>query len=214
MSLALVALIGVTMVVAWVTPVVAVRDFEIQGNSIVNESDISDALETYRDRPLPQVNIANAEAIIDDIAAVEEVEITRSWPRTLTIELQERRPYLLVPEAEESYWVIDRNGVPYQHLEEPDPALMQVELESPGEDDRATQSVLTILESLPSDLHNQLEKVESPTASGIVLHLEDEKSIRWGDAAENEKKSQVALLLLSQDHEHFDVSAPNAPSVS
>ncbi|QSB04254.1 cell division protein FtsQ/DivIB [Natronoglycomyces albus] len=212
--LAVAVVMSMGVAVAWTTPLFATRDLEIQGNSLVSNEEVHAAVAEQIDVPLPRIDLVGAESAIGAIAAVESVTVSRSWPRGLRIEITERRPYLLVPESDDSFWVIDREGVPYQHLEESDPALLQVQLDDPGPHDRATKSTLEILEDLPRELRDQLERVESPTAAGVVLHLEGGQSIRWGDADQNEKKSQVTLLLLSQDHQHFDVSAPNAPSVS
>lgn len=150
---------------------------------------------------------------VAELAEVEMVTVSRDWPQTIVIDITERTPHLAVPNGD-VFTLVDRSGVAFRTVEEPPADTVLVTLDDPGRHDPATAAVLTVLSSLTPQLEDALVEVEAEAATRITLLLSDDRTIFWGDASRSDRKAEVATALLSLSERHFDVSAPDVPTVS
>jgi cell division protein FtsQ len=208
------AFLVLAFVIVWTTPLFEVKRIEVTGTSVLDPAEVA-AL--GRDSVGRSVLGADLDAIANAVAAlapVKSVDVTRSWPNAVSIAVTEREPYMAVPHGEETFLMVDSEGVVFDETEKVPGTIWRVELKEPGPDDLATIETLLVLQSLPSDLADEVEHVESPSPAGVTLYLEDGRTLRWGDGSESEQKAEVADRLLAGGYEHVDVSAPDAPTVS
>ncbi len=208
------AFLVLAFVIVWTTPLFEVKRIEVTGTSVLDSEEVA-AL--GRDAVGRSVLGADLDAIANAVAAlapVKSVDVTRSWPNAVSVAVTEREPYMAVPTDDETFLMVDSEGVVFDQTEKAPGSIWRVELKEPGPDDLATVETLLVLQSLPSDLADEVEHVESPSPASVTLYLEDGRTLRWGDGSESEQKAEVADRLLAGGYEHVDVSAPDAPTVS
>ena len=158
----------------------------------------------------------DADEIAERVAAVpsvRSVEVSRDWPHTIVIEVVERTARLAVP-VDDDYLLVDGNGVAYRTVADPPAGAVTAILTDPGPSDPATAAVLTVLSSLTTGLEQRVVGVEAKIATRITVRLKDSRTVFWGDAADSDRKAEVATVLLDRPEPHIDVSAPDVPTVS
>ncbi|WP_205323970.1 cell division protein FtsQ/DivIB [Glycomyces sp. YM15] len=213
-SISALALLALAFVIVWTTPLFEVKRIEVTGTSVLTPEAVA-AL--GRDAVGDSVLGADLDAIaaaVAKLAPVKSVDVTRAWPDALSIAVTEREPYMAVPVDDETFLMVDSEGVVFDETSTAPGSIWRVELAEPGPDDLATIETLIVLQALPSDLADEVEHVESPSPASVTLYLEDGRTLRWGDGSESEQKAEVADRLLAGGYEHVDVSAPDAPTVS
>lgn len=211
---AVVVVAAIAFVIAWATPLLAVNDVRVSGTSVLDPAEVASAADDYLEQSILRADLDAIAAEVASLPPVKSVDVSRSWPTTIRIEVTERDPYLAVPSGGETFLMVDSEGVVFDEVAEIPESIWNVELEAPGPDDLATTETIAVLQALPSDLVDEVERVESPSPASVTLYLEDGRTLRWGDGTENDKKARIALRLLASGYEHVDVSAPDAPSVS
>ncbi|MDA1358094.1 FtsQ-type POTRA domain-containing protein [Glycomyces luteolus] len=213
-SISVLALLALAFVIVWTTPLFEVKRIEVTGTSVLSADEVA-AL--GRDAVGDSVLGADLDAIaaaVAKLAPVKSVDVTRAWPDALRVAVTEREPYLAVPVDDETFLMVDSEGVVFDETSTAPGSIWRVELAEPGPDDLATIETLIVLQALPPDLAEEVEHVESPSPASVTLYLEDGRTLRWGDGSESEQKAEVADRLLAGGYEHVDVSAPDAPTVS
>ncbi|HEX2145118.1 MAG TPA: FtsQ-type POTRA domain-containing protein [Glycomyces sp.] len=208
------AVVVAAFVIVWTTPWFEVRRIEVTGTSVLDPAEV---VALGGDAVGGPVLGADLDAIANAVAAlapVESVDVTRVWPNALSVAVTEREPYMAVPSGDETFLMVDSEGVVFDETETAPGSIWRVELRAPGPDDLATIETLAVLQALPPELADEVEHVESPSPAGVTLYLEGGRTLRWGDGSESEQKAEVADRLLASGYEHVDVSAPDAPTVS
>jgi cell division protein FtsQ len=213
-GLAVAAVAVIAFVLVWATPMFAVKEVRVSGTSVLDPAEVAAAADEYLDRSILRADLDAIAAEVASSPPVKSVDVSRSWPTAILIEVTEREPYLAVPSGEETFLMVDSEGVVFDEVDEIPESIWNVELDAPGPGDLATVETIAVLRSLPSSLAEEVERVETPSPAGVSLHLEDGRTVEWGDGSDNDEKARVALRLLESGYEHVDVSAPDAPSVS
>lgn len=213
-AISVLAVAALAFVIVWTTPLFEVKRIEVTGTSVLTPEEVA-AL--GQDSLGGSVLGADLDAIANAVAelpAVASVEVTRAWPDAVSVAVTEREPYMAVPVDEETFLMVDSEGVVFDRSTTAPGSIWRVELAAPGPDDLATIETLIVLQSLPPDLADEVEHVAAPSPASVTLYLEDGRTLRWGDGSESEQKAEVADRLLAGGYEHVDVSAPDAPTVS
>lgn len=198
----------------WATPLFAVKDVRVFGTEVLDAAEVASAADDYLERSILRADLDVIAAEIASLPPVKSVEVSRSWPTSIHIRVTEREPHLAVSSGGETFLMVDSTGVVFDEVTEIPASIWNVELAAPGPDDLATGETLAVLQALPSDLADMVERVEALSPASVTLYLEDGRTLQWGDGADNDEKIRVALRLLESGYEHVDVSAPDAPSVS
>jgi cell division protein FtsQ len=201
-------------VIVWTTPLFEVERIEVTGTSVLNPAEVAALGDEAVGRSVLRADLDAIATAVAALAPVKSVEVTRAWPHAVRVAVTEREPYMAVPSGDETFLMVDSEGVVFDETATPPGSIWRVELAEPGPDDLATIETLVVLRSLPPDLADEVEHVESPSPAGVTLYLEDGRTLRWGDGSESEQKAEVASRLLAGGYEHVDVSAPDAPTVS
>lgn len=200
--------------IVWTTPLFEVERIDVSGTSVLDPAEVAALGEEAVGRSVLGADLDGIAEAVAALAPVESVEVTRSWPDTLRVAVTEREPYLAVPSGGETFLMVDDDGVVFDETDTAPGSMWRVELDDPGPGDLATTETIAVLQSLPADIADKVEHVESPSPAGITLFLEDGRTVQWGDGSESEQKAEVADRLLASGYEHVDVSAPDAPTVS
>ncbi|WP_051392835.1 cell division protein FtsQ/DivIB [Glycomyces arizonensis] len=210
----MVAVAVLAFVLLWATPLLAVKDVRVAGTSVLDPAEVASAADDYLDQSILRADLDAIAAEVASLPPVKSVEVSRSWPTAIRIEVTEREPYLAVPSGGETFLMVDSEGVVFDEVAEIPASTWNAELDSPGPEDLATAETIAVLQALPSDLADEVEHVATPSPAAVTLYLEDGRTLTWGDGSKNDEKALVALRLLESGYEHVDVSAPDAPSVS
>ncbi|GAA1669701.1 hypothetical protein GCM10009830_14380 [Glycomyces endophyticus] len=208
------ALVLVAFAVLWAAPWFEVKRIEVEGTAVLEPAEVEALGQASLGDPLLGADLDALASAVAALAPVASVEVTRSWPDALRVAVTERKPYMAVPTGEETFLMVDSEGVAFDESDSPSGTQWTVELDDPSPDDLATVETLAVLESIPPSLADEVEHVESPSPAGVTLFLEGGRTVTWGDGSEGEQKAEVADRLLAVGYEHVDVSAPDAPTVS
>ncbi|WP_166659617.1 cell division protein FtsQ/DivIB [Glycomyces sp. NRRL B-16210] len=214
LAVAVPALLLAAFVIVWTTPLFEVERIEVSGTAVLDPEEVAGLGRDAVGRSVLGADLGAIATAVAELAPVKSVEVTRSWPDAVRVAVTEREPFLAVPSGDETFLMVDDEGVVFDETETAPVSIWRVEIADPGPDDLATIETLAVLISLPPNIADEVERVESPSPAGITLYLDDGRTLRWGDGSEGEQKAEVADRLLEGGYEHVDVSAPDAPTVS
>jgi cell division protein FtsQ len=213
-SIGAVAFLLAAFVIVWTTPLFEVKRIEVTGTSVLDAEEVAALGRHELGDPVLWADLDELANAVAELAPVKSVDVTRAWPDALSVAVTEREPYMAVPDGEETFLMVDSEGVVFDETAAAPESIWRVDLAEPGPDDLATIETLIVLKALPRSIADEVEHVESPSPAGVTLYLEDGRTLRWGDGSESEQKAEVADRLLAGGYEHVDVSAPDAPTVS
>lgn len=207
---AVVAVVVGGFAAVYFTPLLSVRTIEVVGAESVPEGQVIGELDVPLGERMVDVDAGAAAQRIAAIPALASVRVQRVYPSTVKVTVTERVPVVFVDEPDGTH-LLDATGVDFA-VAAPPPGVPRLVTDDPGFGDQATDSALSVLESLSPALRGQVGEVRASSISDVSLVLLDGRTIVWGDQSNAERKSAVALALLSQPGQIFDVSSPDLPT--
>ena len=209
LALALVLLVGLV----W-SPLMSVREVQVEGAERIDPAVVQDALADQLGEPIATVTEAGVAERLQAIPQIESFRVDVVPPSTVIVRLVERRPVAVI-ESDAGASVIDAAGVvlgPVDETTDALPRLVGVEVGS-----EQFEAVATVLVSVPSEVLAATESIEAPTSSDIRLTLATGQTVQWGGAEDSPLKADVvAALMATQDPAAaavLDVRAPEHPVV-
>ncbi|RPA63460.1 FtsQ-type POTRA domain-containing protein [Gordonia oryzae] len=213
--LTVVVVVGLVLI-AYLTPLMSVRNIEISDNRTVPGAQILGAAAVASGTPLLQVDTEAVARRIAAIPSISSARVQRSYPSTLQITVSERVPVAVVPDGDKVH-VLDRSGVGY--LTYPNSAipaevkkLPVLQTATPGPADPTTRAALGVTAGLPPQLSALVLRVIANSPVDIELALTGDRKVIWGDDTRNDEKARTLGYLLSQRATEYNVSAPNFPA--
>lgn len=212
LSLVLALLLGAGAVV-WYSPVLGLRTVVVNGSGADDLTpQVRRAVDLPDGTPLIRIDLAAVHDRVAAVGPVASVAVQRQWPHTLVVTVTERLP-LAVTQANGHWWLLDATGKPYQQVPQPPPALMPIQLATPGAGDRATVAALGVLGSLTPQIRRQVTHIVAPTAYHISLKLTRGRTVVWGSNSEAATKLKVLPALLKRPGTVYDVTDPTLATV-
>ena len=204
------ALVGVVWLF-WFSTYLSVRSVEVSGVDRLRDAEVLAAADVREGEPLARVDLATVRARVQALAEVRSAEVTRTWPDTVTISVQERIPVAVV-EIGGRLRGLDVEGVVFREYRSVPQGLPRVE--TPVDTGRdALVEAAAVVSALPGDLTERVDHVEVATVDQISLELRDGRTVVWGSAEESEAKAEVLAALLEQPGSTYDVSVPGQPTI-
>ena len=204
------ALVGVVWLV-WFSSHLSVRSVEVSGVDRMADAEVLAAADVPEGEPLARVDLAVVRARVQALADVRSAEVTRTWPDTVTITVEEREPVAVV-EIGGRLRGLDVEGVVFREYRSAPEGLPRVE--TPVDTGRdALVEAAAVVSALPADLTERVDHVEVATVDQISLELRDGRTVVWGSAEESEAKAEVLAALLEQPGTTYDVSVPGQPTI-
>lgn len=217
--------------IGWVTffsPVLALDVAQVQvvgQGTVVDPATVLAVVAEYDGTPLPRLDTVELRRGVLDVPGVRAAEVARDWPHGLRITLVSREPVAAVPAPADAaapddaapvgYLLLDVEGVQVGRSAEPPAGLPVVSVPTDDEDARAMTAVLAVLESLPTELADQVTGAGAGSEDTVSLTLADGARVEWGSAEQSALKARVVLTLraapASAGASVFDVSAPTMP---
>lgn len=217
-ALALLAVVaaGALVWLVWFSTVLDVRGTEVAGRTTLKESQVLRAAQVPVGRPLARVDVEAIEERVSQINRVESVDVSRSWPHTLSISIVERRPVVWAT-RDGQIRGIDRNGIDYRSFRSAPDALPEATITAADSEDRLkiTQAVAAVIVQITADdpaLRKEIQAVSAGSKDSVELTLSKGRTVVWGSSADGRRKLTVLDSLLGIKATRYDVSAPDQPT--
>jgi cell division protein FtsQ len=216
LGLLAVGAVGGLVWMIWFSQVLAVDRIQVEGTTTLRPSDIRTQAEVRLGEPLVRVDMVAIESRVAAMERIDQVEVTRQWPRTIRIEVVERKPVGWVLSGG-AIRALDRYGVDFRSLRTEPRHLTEVRVETATARKRqqALEGASAVLELLRTDDPGLLKKVQYvrvASKDSIQLVLGKNRTVTWGSAAKGEQKLTVLRSLLKIKARGYDVSAPEQPT--
>lgn len=195
----------------WFSSYLAVRTVDVSGTQRLGDAEVRAAAGVPEGEALARVDLATVRARVQALADVRSAEVTRTWPDTVTISVEERTAVAVV-EIGGRLRGLDVEGVVFREYRSPPAGLPRVR--TPADTGRdALLEAAGVVSALPADLTRKIDHVEVVTVDQMSLALRDGRTVVWGSAEESEAKAEVLTALLEQPGSTYDVSVPGQPTV-
>ncbi len=217
----LLALLGLGVVagvvwVFWFSSALAVNRIVVDGTTTLKPMDIRSTAAVRLGEPLARVDTVAIESRIATMERIDQVDVSRHWPRTIRIEVVERKPIGWVRSGV-AIRALDRYGVDFRTLRKEPENLIEVQVETLDSRRRqqALESSAAVIDTLRTDDPGLLKKVQYvrvASKDSVQLVLGKNRTVTWGSAAKGEQKLTVLRSLLKIKARGYDVSAPEQPT--
>ena len=217
----LLGLLGVGVVsgavwVIWFSSALSVNRIDIDGSTTLTPMDIRSQAAVRLGEPLARVDTVAIESRVAAMERIDRVEVSRHWPRTIRIEVVERKPIGWVMSGI-AIRALDRYGVDFRSLRSEPKNLVEVQVETLDARMRqqALVSAAAVLELLRTDDPGLLKKVRYmrvASKDSVQLVLGKNRTVTWGSAGKGQQKLTVLRSLLKIKARGYDVSAPEQPT--
>jgi len=197
------ALAWVLLVSGWL----AVDRVVVVGQSRLAVAQVQEAVAVPPGTPLARVDTRAVADRVARLAPVGEVQVLRSWPGTLRVELTERVPVAGVV-GDGGVQLVDAEGVIFATEPALPRGLVRLQVKDPGPQDPATRAALQVHRDLPTSLRDRVRTVQAETPASVMLLLADDRRVVWGSPGDTETKAAATEALLRMEGTTFDVSAP------
>ena len=210
-ALVLVAVVAGAIWLFLFSSVLAVKQVDVSGTEGLRPAQVRAVAGLDTGEPLARVDLDDVRSRVQALALVRSAEVTRKWPDTIAIEVQERVAIATV-EIGAQLRGLDLDGVVFDEFAEPPPGLPRVET-SADAGREALREAAAVVSALPEDLAARVDHVEVATVDQISLVLRDDRVVVWGSAEESDLKAEVLVGLLATPGSAYDVSVPGQPTI-
>lgn len=201
--------LGAVAWLGWASPATLVEHVVVQAPRGISEESIRLASGISAADHVPAVDEEKVRlAIMTAIPAVADVELSRSLPHTITLEVTARSPLAAV-DAGKGYYVMDAQGVIYDKVG----SVKRIPVIK-SSTDVGREAARAVLLSLPEDLRRDVRRVTARTRDDVTLSLRGGATVRWGSAEDAALKARVLAGLVQVEADRYDVSAPLLPTTS
>lgn len=209
-------LVGVVIWLIWFSSVLDARTVSVEGQSSLSATQVRKAADVPLGGPLARVDLTAVEARVKAVPRVRLVEVSRSWPHGVTIDVTERSAVVWSRVGGE-FRGIDRFGVDFRSYPKKPSGLIEARVSATDAEQRlqTLQAVAAIADGIRRDdpaLRKQIQAIIGSTKDSVVLDLTKGRTVTWGSEAQAARKLEVLEQLLEIDAKGYDVSAPDQPT--
>jgi len=202
--------------VIWFSSALSVNRIDIDGTTTLTPMDIRSTAAVRLGEPLARVDTVAIESRVAAMERIDSVVVSRHWPRTIRIEVVERKPIGWVMSGI-AIRALDRYGVDFRSLRTEPKNLVEVQVETLDSRKRqqALVSAAAVLELLRTDdpgLMKKVRYVRVASKDSVQLVLGKNRTVTWGSASKGQQKLTVLRSLLKIKARGYDVSAPEQPT--
>ncbi|MGH8866671.1 MAG: cell division protein FtsQ/DivIB [Actinomycetes bacterium] len=207
------AVVGASVWLLLFSNLLVVRQVTVTGTVRLSSDHVRDVAGVPQGVPLVLLDAAAARHRVENLRAVERVEVRRVWPDTVRVEVVERRIAVAVPTGER-YLLVDDSGVVFDEVvARPAGApVLRTDLVSRSRP-VTLRAAVTVLSDVPAELRPRVRQVTAPTTDDVTLRLSRGVRVVWGSPEQGRAKGRVLRALMAQRARVYDVSAPRAPAV-
>jgi cell division protein FtsQ len=202
---------------AWVvlaSPFMAVTTVRVVGAHRLSAAQVEKAAGIATGGPLVRVDLAAADARVEQLRVVRSAVVTRSWPHSVIVSIVERVPVATAQNASGGWLLLDADGVAVTQGASRPPALVLLNLDPDTTPAGTLQAASEVAAALPPSLRSKVKDVRADTPDSVRLDLVDGSLVRWGNAQDSDTKARVLAVLLSHHAHIYDVTAPGFATTS
>ncbi|SEN69247.1 cell division protein FtsQ/DivIB [Actinacidiphila rubida] len=198
----------------------------VRGEQVLTADQIERAAAVPLGGPLVSVDTgAVRRRLLAALPRIDRVDVSRSWPHTVTVTVTERVPSAVL-ENGPKFTEVDRDGVRFATVDRAPAGVPLVELAPDAKGaaaslrvfgtSRLLQSAIAVSGDLPDSLKGHATAIRVRSWDGITVELAGGRDVMWGSAEQGAFKASVLAALMKAEPRarHFDVSAPTAPAAS
>jgi cell division protein FtsQ len=210
-----VLLLGLVVGSLWLvfsSSVLAVQGVRIEGTQVLDPRVVRRAAAVPTGTPLATVDLDAIGRRVRRLAAVDSVDVSRSWPDAVRIDVTERVAVAVVQQGN-ALRGLDDQGVLFRRYPSRPHSLPLIRMSGHARPDALAEAA-KVAGSLPSSIAAKVDYVEVHTVDTIGLQLRSGRVVRWGSADESAAKARVLAVLLKHKASSFDVSVPGQPIIT
>jgi cell division protein FtsQ len=191
--------------------VFAVSRVEVSGNLVLSAAQVRRVAAVPTGEPLAGVDLGAVAARVRTLTAVQGVEVSRSWPHAIRIDVQERVPVAVVRRGG-ALRGLSADGVLFRRYASRPAGLPLVRADAHTRADALAEAA-KVVRALPAGLAARVSHVDVRTIDNISLRLRDGRRVLWGSADRSADKATVIVVLLKHKARFYDVSVPSRPAI-
>jgi cell division protein FtsQ len=187
-----------------------VRSVTVTGAGAVPRAEVLRAAEITPGTPLIRVDTGAVARRVEQITQVQSAQVSRDWPDTVVIAIQERTPVLAVA-SDGGFALVDRFGVVVSHVaRRPAGMVLFVTAADPGSlrGSPAVRAAVAVLHELPPQILRQVRSVTAPAPDAVTLGLRQGVTVIWGGPSRSAAKAAELKLLMRTKASSYDLSDP------
>jgi cell division protein FtsQ len=209
-TLATVAIVAVAVWALLGSSLLVVRSVTVTGAGAVSRAEVLRAAGIAPGTPLIRVDTAAVARRVEQITRVQSAQVSRDWPDSVTIVIQERAPALAVP-SDGGFALVDRFGVVVSHVATRPPGMVLLDTAAnPGSlrGSPAVRAAVTVLHELPSRILRLVRAVTAPSPGAVTLDLRGGVTVLWGGTDRAAAKAAELEILMRTKASSYDLSDP------
>lgn len=202
------------------SPLFALRSIHVAGTGGdgLSAQRVTQAAALPLGAPLTSLDTAGAQARIERIPQVASARVAVEWPHTVRITVTTRVAAALIPNGS-TYDEVDTGGVVFGTVPAPAAGLPVITVQGgPAVRAAVVPGALAALSALGSTapaIAGEVTGISASSAYSIMLRLSGGVTVTWGGSdAPALKARDLAALMRYRKASAYNVSAPDAPSVS
>ncbi|WP_326843369.1 FtsQ-type POTRA domain-containing protein [Streptomyces sp. NBC_01558] len=221
--LALVLAGAVTLWVLYGSPWLRLEHVSASGTKVLTPGQVRNAADLPVGSPLISVDTGAIEARLRrKLPRIDSVDVVRSWPHGISLNVTERTPVLLI-EKGPNFIEVDDEGVRFATVPDAPKNVPSLELAVSRPEslrrfpaDRLVRAAVRIAGDIPPSVARDTRAVKVRSYDSVSLELKDGRTVEWGSGEKGRAKARTltALMKAAPKARHFDVSAPTAPASS
>ncbi|MFI1012346.1 cell division protein FtsQ/DivIB [Streptomyces sp. NPDC020965] len=222
-ALAVAVLLGGVIWALYGSSWLRVEQVRATGTRVLTPDQVTAAADVPMGSPLVSVDTDGlADRLRERLPRIASVEVSRSWPHGITLDVTERTPVLLI-EKGGKFIEVDVTGRRFATVAKAPEGVPRLELtltQSAASrrfpTDRLITEAVRVRDELPRRVAADTRAVVVRSYDDFSVELTRGRTVVWGSPDDGEVKARAltALMKAAPEAEHFDVSAPTAPSVS
>ena len=208
----LLAVVVGSLWLVFLSSALAVQGVKVEGTQVLDPRAVRRAAAVPTGTPLATVDLDAIAQRVEGLAAVDSVDVSRSWPDAVRIDVTEREAVAVVQQGN-ALRGLDDQGVMFRRYPSRPPSLPLIRMSGHARPDALAEAA-RVAGSLPSSIAAKVDYVEVRTVDTISLRLRSGKPVRWGTADDSAAKARVLAVLLEQRASSIDVSVPGQPVIT
>jgi cell division protein FtsQ len=211
----IVAALAIVLGIAIFSPLLALRDIQVEGTSRIEKADVIAAIDGQLGTPLALLDNQRIVTELSDFALIRSFVTETVPPGTLVIHIVEREPVAVIP-AGERFALVDPAGVVVRTMTERPAELPLIGVEGEAKAGNvAFDSAVEVLIALPEDLLARVDTVTASTKDDVTFEFRGKgQKVVWGSVELSAQKARVLDTLLALKNassvKKYDVRAPES----
>ncbi|MFC0597103.1 cell division protein FtsQ/DivIB [Streptomyces palmae] len=196
---------------------------KVSGTEVLTPEEVRRVADVPLGSPMASVDTGSIERRLRaGLPRIDQVRVSRSWPHTIRVEVDERHPRAVLRSGGR-YVEVDRSGVRFATVAERPKGVPVLDLDLGKSSssrrfgvDRLRREGVRVAAALPASVRRSTQVVRVRSYDSITLELTRDRTVMWGSGESGAAKARslLALLKAAPEAAHFDVSAPGAPAVA